>query len=106
MDSQKINGVNVYAPPSRKALIDFALENHSLLVAVNAEKILHATKQSRDIINRNVGYPDGLGAIMGLKKYGLTDVVKIPGCELWLDIVAQLYKDKTFYLVGGKDAVI
>lgn len=106
MDSQKINGVNVYAPPSRKALIDFALENHSLLVAVNAEKILHATEQSRDIINRNVGYPDGLGAIMGLKKYGLSNVVKIPGCELWLDIVAQHYQDKTFYLVGGKDAVI
>lgn len=106
MDSQKINGVNVYAPASRKALIDFALENHSLLVAVNAEKILHATEQSRDIINRNVGYPDGVGAIMGLKKYDFTDVVKIPGCELWLDIVAQHYQDKTFYLVGGKDAVI
>lgn len=106
MDSQRINGVNVYAPPSRKALIDFALNNHSLLVAVNAEKILHATDESRDIINRNVGYPDGLGAIMGLKKMGLTNVVKIPGCELWLDIITQLYQDKSFYLVGGKDAVI
>lgn len=106
MNSHKVNGVNIYAPPSRKALIDFALKNHSLLVAVNAEKILHATEQSRDIINRNVGYPDGLGATMSLKQFGFTDVVKIPGCELWLDIIAQLYTDKKFYLVGGKDAVI
>ncbi len=106
MESKFINGVNVYAPPSTKALIDFALANNSLLVAVNAEKILHATDQSRDIINRNVGYPDGLGAIMGLKKKGLSNTVKIPGCELWLDIIKAHYSNKRFYLVGGKDAVI
>jgi UDP-N-acetyl-D-mannosaminouronate:lipid I N-acetyl-D-mannosaminouronosyltransferase len=106
MDSKLVNGVNIYAPPSRKTLIDFALANKSILVAVNAEKILHATDESRNIINRNVGYPDGLGAIMGLKKQGLTDVVKIPGCELWLDIIKAHFCDKHFYLVGGKDAVI
>lgn len=106
MKSKRINGVNIYAPPSRQALIDFAFSNKSLLVAVNAEKILHATDESRNIINRNVGYPDGLGAIMGLKKQGLSEVVKIPGCELWLDITKAHYSDKRFYLVGGKDAII
>ena len=106
MESKFINGVNVYAPSSRKDLIDFSFENKSLLVAVNAEKILHATDESRDIINRNVGYPDGLGAVMGLKKQGISNVVKIPGCELWLDIIRAYYKDKRFYLVGGKDTVI
>ncbi len=106
MESKLINGVNIFAPPSRDALIDFAFANKSLLVAVNAEKILHATDESRDIINRNIGYPDGLGAIMGLKKQGLTNVVKIPGCELWLDIIKSHYRDKRFYLVGGKDEVI
>lgn len=106
MESKEINGVNVYAPSSRQALINFAFTNKSLLVAVNAEKILHATDESRHLINRNVGYPDGLGAIMGLKKKGLSDVVKIPGCELWLDIIKTYYCDKTFYLVGGKEAVI
>jgi UDP-N-acetyl-D-mannosaminouronate:lipid I N-acetyl-D-mannosaminouronosyltransferase len=106
MDSKLINGVNVYAPSSRDDLINFAYENRSLLVAVNAEKILHATDVSRDIINRNVGYPDGLGAIMGLKKQGIKNVVKIPGCELWLDIIRAHYQDKRFYLVGGKDAVL
>lgn len=106
MDSKLINGVKVYAPPSRKALIDFALANHSLLVAVNAEKILHATDQTRSIINRNIGYPDGFGAIMGLKKKGINNAVKIPGCELWLDIIRNHYQNKRFYFVGGKEEVI
>lgn len=106
MQSKILNGVKVFAAPSRNALINYAFANHSLLVAVNAEKILHATEQTRSIINRNVGYPDGIGAVMGLKKKGLGDVVKIPGCELWLDIIRTHYRDKTFYLVGGKDQVI
>ncbi|MDK9557293.1 WecB/TagA/CpsF family glycosyltransferase [Marinobacter sp. M216] len=106
MRSESLNGVKVFAPVSRNDLIDFAFANHSLLVAVNAEKILHATEQTRSIINRNVGYPDGIGAIMGLKKKGLEDLVKIPGCELWLDIIRGHYRDKTFYLVGASDEVI
>jgi len=73
---------------------------------VNAEKILHATDESRNIINRNVGYPDGIGAIMALKQQGLTSVVKIPGCELWLDIIKAHYRNKSFYLVGGEDDVV
>jgi len=106
MESKLVNGVKVYAPSSRQDLIDHAFAHHSLLVAVNAEKILHATDQTRSIINRNVGYPDGLGAILGLRKKGEGNAVKIPGCELWLDIIRAHYHDKSFYLVGGRDPVI
>lgn len=106
MKSGVVNGVKVYAPPSREALVDFALNNKCLLVAVNAEKILHANDQTRSIINRNVGYPDGIGAVMGLRKRGLNDVVKIPGCELWLDIIRAHCHKKRFYLVGASDSVI
>ncbi|QFU74620.1 glycosyltransferase [Halioglobus maricola] len=105
MNRKKINGVEIYAPHSREELIDFAFENKSLLVAVNAEKILHATENSRDIINRNVGYPDGLGAVMGLKQQG-ERAIKIPGCELWLDIIKYRYQDSSYYLVGSKQPVI
>ncbi len=101
-----INNVQSYAPSSRKELIDFAFANKSILVAVNAEKILHATDETRSIINRNVGYPDGIGAVWALKKKGVKDVVKIPGVELWLDIIQETYKEKTFYFVGGTEEVI
>ena len=106
MKNERLNGVNTYCPKSRKDLIDYAIKNKQILVAVNAEKILHATDQSRNFINRNLGYPDGIGAVWALQKKGFKESVKIPGCELWLDIIAHTYKNKSFYLVGGKQQVI
>ena len=106
MISKPLNGVHTFAPSSRKELIKFAFENKKILVAVNAEKILHATTDSRALINRNLGYPDGIGAVWALKKKNVENVVKIPGCELWLDIITSYYKTKKFYLVGGKQNVI
>ena len=100
------NGVKCYAFASFDEIIDFVEENKGLLVAINAEKILHATDQTRNIINRNIGYSDGLGAVKALRKHG-AEAVKIPGCELWLKMIERLYKDgKSFYLVGGKQEVI
>lgn len=100
------NGVKCYAFTSFDEIIDFVVEKKGLLVAINAEKILHATEQTKAIINRNIGYSDGLGAVRVLKKHG-ADAVKIPGCELWLKIIERLYNDdKKFYLVGGKQEVI
>lgn len=101
------NGVQAYPFSSFDELLDFAIGKNKLLVALNAEKILHATDQTRDIINRNIGYCDGIGAVMALKKHGCKEVVKIPGCELWLKIVERLHKEgKSFYLVGSRQEVI
>ena len=87
-------------------LLDYVIGKKGILVAINAEKILHATPQTRDIINRNIGYCDGAGAVMALKKKGY-NAVKLPGCELWLKIIESTYKGgKSFYLVGGKQEVI
>lgn len=103
----ELNGVKVHPFTSFNQLLEHVLGKKGILVAINAEKILHATPQTRDIINRNIGYCDGIGAVMALKKHGYKDVVKLPGCELWLKIVAALYdKDKKFYLVGSKQEVI
>lgn len=106
MESRLTNNVRCFAPASRKELMDYAFEQRSILVAVNAEKILHATEQSRAIINRNIGYPDGIGAVWALKKKGCNPVEKIPGCELWLDIVKEYHPTKNFYLLGGTNEVI
>lgn len=106
MESMLLNGVKTYAPQSRDDLITFAMANKSILVAVNAEKILHATESTRAIIGRNVGYPDGTGAVWALQKKGYHNTVKIPGCELWLDIVKNYHNSKTFYIVGGRQEVI
>lgn len=101
-----LNKVKVYPFSSAQELLQYVVSNKSILIAVNAEKILHATDQMRDIINRNIGYCDGIGAVMAMHRYGYKNVVKIPGCELWLKIIKSTYKKKSFYLVGGKQEVI
>ena len=101
-----LNGVNIHPFTSAQKLLDYVDQTKGLLVAINAEKILHATDQMRGIINRNIGYCDGAGPMLALRRYGYRDVIKIPGCELWLKIIGATYEQKTFYLVGGKQEVI
>lgn len=103
----ELNGVKVHPFTSHDELLTYVSQKKGILVAINAEKILHATDQTRSIINRNIGYCDGYGAVMALNKRGYNDVIKIPGCELWLKIISMTYQQgKTFYLVGGKQEVI
>ena len=106
MDKVSLNGVEIFPFDSEQQLLHYVDTHKGILVAINAEKILHATDQTRAIINRNLGYCDGAGAQMSLKQKGYKGACKIPGCELWLKIVARFYKEKTFYLVGSKPEVI
>ena len=106
MEKVSLNGVEIYPFTSEGQLLSFVDEHKGILVAINAEKILHATDQTRGIINRNIGYCDGAGAQLALKQKGYKEACKVPGCELWLKIVARFNKEKTFYLVGGKPQVI
>lgn len=106
-DRVSLNGVKVHPFTSFDELLHYVSGRKGILVAINAEKILHATPQTRDIINRNIGYCDGAGAVLALRRHGHPDAVKLPGCELWLKIVAALApQGKTFYLVGGRQEVI
>ena len=106
MKTISLNGVEVYPFTSEEQLLSYIDEHKGILVAINAEKILHATDETRSIINRNIGYCDGAGAMLALKDKGVKYACKIPGCELWLKIVKCFYQVKTFYLVGGKQEVI
>lgn len=106
MNSVDINGVKTYCFSSRRALIDHAFADKKSLIAVNAEKILHANDRTRELFSRNIGFSDGVGAVWALKRKGFKDAVKIPGCELWLDIIGSSYHDKSFYLVGAQQDVI
>lgn len=65
MNKVSLNGVEIYPFDSEQSLLSFVNDNKGILVAINAEKILHATDQTRGIINRNIGYCDGAGAQMG-----------------------------------------
>lgn len=101
-----LNEVNTFPFKSSQDLISYASDKKKILIAVNAEKILHASTVTKRIINQNIGYADGIGAVMALKRKGIKDVVKIPGCELWLEIIKHFSNTKSFYLIGGKPEII
>jgi UDP-N-acetyl-D-mannosaminouronate:lipid I N-acetyl-D-mannosaminouronosyltransferase len=106
MNSGIINGIKIYAPNSKNEFLNYISKNKQVLVAVNAEKIMSSNFKAKDIINRNFGYPDGIGAVWALKRKGFNNVIKIAGCDLWLDIIDKYHNSKSFYLVGGSQNVI
>ncbi|ERJ69100.1 WecB/TagA/CpsF family glycosyltransferase [Porphyromonas gingivalis] len=106
MQQIALGGVGVYPFTSADELISYVAERPAILVAINAEKILHATDELKAIYNRNLGYSDGAGAVLALKKKGHRKACKIAGCELWLKIIERYSREKSFYLVGGKPEVI
>lgn len=101
----KLRNINTYAFSSREVFLDFIKDKQKLLIAVNAIKILNEDSKLHYIINDNIAYADGAGAVMALKQKGL-EAIKISGAEFWLDIVNRFYKDKSFYLLGASQKVI
>lgn len=106
IQSVPVNGVNVYPFASVNAMLDFLETKHGMLIAINADKIRLATDETRQIINQNIGYPDGVGAIIALEKKGCRNISRIRGCEVWLRIIERYYKTKTFYFIGAAQEVI
>ena len=101
-----LNGMLVYPFTSVDELLSYIDERKGLLVAVNAEKVMKATPETCKIVNDNVGYADGAGVKVAMKRKGHPQAIRIAGCDLWQEIVARCYHDKTFYLIGGKQEVI
>lgn len=102
----ELNGMKVFPFSSAKDLLSYVEGHKGILVAVNAEKVTKATDETRAIVNNNIGYADGAGVVVAMHKMGRPEAVRIAGCDLWLDIIRESYKEKSFYLVGGKQVVI
>ena len=105
MDKANLHGVDVYPFRSADEIIDFADSRKGILVAINAEKVMHATPATREIISRHIGYCDGDGPVFALRRKGYKDVCKVAGCDLWLQIIERHHADRTFYIVGASEEV-
>lgn len=105
MQSKIINDYKINSFTSKKEFLNQIINEKKILIAMNAEKILKKDKKLKEIINNNIGYPDGVGAVMALKAKGL-DAIKIPGSEFWLDIISKYQNKKSFYFIGSTQEVI
>lgn len=106
LEKVSIKGVEIYPFTSCQQILQFTEEHLGIMISVNAEIVLNANAEMRQFINRHIGYCDGAGPLMALKKMGCKDAIKIAGCELWLKIAEKYYQSKSFYLVGSKQEVI
>jgi UDP-N-acetyl-D-mannosaminouronate:lipid I N-acetyl-D-mannosaminouronosyltransferase len=105
-ESTLLQDIKIYPFISVNELLDTIESEKKILVAINAEKIIFITESLKAIINNNIGYADGIGAVMALKKKGYNNVIKIPGCELWLKVIERYCSTKSFYFIGGRQEVI
>lgn len=78
-------------------------------IALNAEKIIGMRKNSeiRAVLETaTLRYPDGIGVVWALKRKGI-ESVRIPGCDLWVELMKASARKKTkVYLVGAKPDVM
>ena len=63
---------------------------NTILVAIGTEKILNEDRYLTKIINTNIGYPDGIGCVLAIRRKGFK-AVKIRGAQLWLEIIKNYY---------------
>ncbi|OFX37868.1 MAG: glycosyl transferase [Bacteroidetes bacterium GWA2_32_17] len=106
MNNHFLNGLRTYTFTSKKDVVSYIQSHNTILVAVNAEKIMRSDEKLKTLINANTGYSDGVGAVWALKKKGFKGAIKIPGVELWFEIVKTLNHSHSFYLIGSTTEVI
>ena len=104
-DSEIINEYRIFAFENVQQFLTELENRKQILVAMNAEKILKNDSTLREIVNENIGYPDGIGAVMALKSKG-RDSIRLPGAEMWLEIINKYHKTKSFYFIGATQEVI
>lgn len=105
MEKVKLRQLEVFPFDNEDSLIEYAYANKGILVAVNALKIANANDVTIPIINNNIAYCDGIGAVYAAHQKGATNVRKIAGCELWLKIIERYHTSGSFYLVGASPKV-
>ncbi len=94
------NGINIYPFYSKEQILEYISHNNKIYIAINIAKIENRSKHLKTIINNNIGYPDGLGALLALKFFD-HHVSRIPGVVLWLEVIKYLGIDKSYYFIGG-----
>lgn len=103
--SKYINGKKIYAFRSKAEFLDFLPGRKGILIALNAEKLSKSDQELNRIVNENIGYPDGIGAVWALKRKGMK-AIKIAGAEFWIDIIKRYQAENSFYFLGSSQQVI
>lgn len=79
-------------------------------VAINPEKILTAIRSSEArevLLKADIRYLDGIGAVKVAEKKLSTKLSRVPGCELWEELMkASSNEEKSVFLLGASLEVV
>ena len=100
-----INNKRTFGFKNKEQFLSLIKDEKVILIALNAEKLNTSNARLNALINDNIGYPDGIGAVWALKRKGLNST-KIAGAEFWLNIISKFQQSKSFYLIGASQEVI
>lgn len=91
---------------NKEELLSHVASHKGMLIALNAEKLYNRDFELQKLSKYGIGYADGIGAVWALRAQGLKNAIRLPGCELWLDLVNRYSSDSSFYLIGSTENVI
>ena len=100
----EIGGFSIKAFKSINETVSYVRDLKTILIAVNGFKLTEGDK-IKEIINNNVGYFDGEGAIIANWIQNSCYPIKISGCDLWLEILKDNL-DKNIAIIGASEIVI
>ena len=101
-----IKGLKVYPFHSMDELVKECLNEKKLVLSVNAEILMRADDEMKTIINEHIGYADGIGTVKALRQKGAKNVHRIPGCELWMELIKKYGDKHKYFLCGSTSEVI
>lgn len=106
--SYNLNNIPVIISNNKDSFVKNIVNKKKILIALNADKIVFADKILKNFKDKRdiLGYCDGEGAVIAFNKKYKKKCIKIPGCELWLNIIRATYLTKTFYFIGSKQETI
>ena len=105
-NSININGFRLYGFADKEELLSHLSSQKGILIALNAEKLYNRDSELQKLSHSGIGYADGAGAVWALKAQGVKYATRLPGSELWLDLVEKYSADSSFYLIGSTEMVI
>jgi UDP-N-acetyl-D-mannosaminouronate:lipid I N-acetyl-D-mannosaminouronosyltransferase len=79
-----------------------------VLTAMNAEKVILCRRSEsvrRELESAQVRYPDGVGVVAAMRVRGVR-TARIPGADLWLEVMRQSPKGTTIALLGASQEVL
>ncbi len=102
-----VNGIKINAFYSFDDICESINNTPScIVVSIGAEAIINENPDIQEMskLSHVITHADGVASVLCLKKVGLRNAKKIPGCECWLEYVKKY--NSSVYLFGASEDVV